>query len=422
LAAVAALAVAAVSAQPATDSQAAHDTHSEQGMPGFFGRYPASREASGTSWQPEATPHEGQMVELGEWQGMVHGTFAYVATDQRGPRGASETYSTNMLMAMLSRTLGQGRVGARGMLTLEPETVGAGGYPSLLQTGETADGFSHLLDRQHAHDTFMELALTYSHPIGDALSVFVYGGFSGEPAIGPPAFMHRFSGMEFPDSPISHHWLDSTHTSYSVLTTGLASDKFKIEVSGFRGREPDQYRWDLERGRIDSYSARLSWNPNINWSFQVSAADVESPEQIAPYVNLERVTVSAAYQRTLPSGEWHALMAWGRNDNEPGNTLDATLFESMFRFRTRHSWLGRMERVEKDELAPHTHGPGGVTIDPITTVSRLSLGYVYDFVAKPNGGRLGVGLLVNKHFVPGVLDATYGGDPLSYSLFLRGRF
>jgi hypothetical protein len=76
LAAVAALAVAAVSAQPATDSQAAHDTHSEQGMPGFFGRYPASREASGTSWQPEATPHEGQMVELGEWQGMVHGTFA----------------------------------------------------------------------------------------------------------------------------------------------------------------------------------------------------------------------------------------------------------------------------------------------------------------------------------------------------------
>lgn len=390
-------------------------------MSALFGAYTINREASGTSWQPDATPHEGEMLRIGEWSGMVHGSFQYVSTDQSGTRGDSDTYATNMLMAMASRSLRAGRIGSRVMLSLEPDTIGTNGYPLLLQSGETADGFSHLLDRQHAHDAFMELAVTYTRPIRNETSVFVYGGLSGEPAIGPPAFMHRFSGMEFPDSPITHHWFDSTHITYRVLTTGVVVDNFKIEVSAFRGREPDQYRWDLERGGLDSHALRLSWNPTANWSLQVSTADLKSPEQIAPSTDSLRTTASALYHRALRGGEWQTLVAWGRNDNEPGNVLDALLLESAFRYRRRHTLLGRVEWVEKDELAPHIHIPGQVTILPEHQVSRVSLGYEYDFIGGM-GGRLGIGLLLTKNFTPATLEPFYGGDPSGRSVFVRGRF
>jgi hypothetical protein len=411
-----------------SEAQAQHVDHgadaigAPQAMSATLGPYPISREASGTSWQPDATPHEGAMFQIGEWHGMLNGSFQYVATDQEGPRGDSDTYTTNLLMAMVSRPVGRGRFGTRAMFSLEPETVGIEGYPLLLQTGETADGVSHLLDRQHAHDSFMELAVTYSHPMSDTASIFVYGGLSGEPTIGPPAFMHRFSGREFPDSPISHHWLDSTHTTYRVLTTGLVFDGFKVEVSGFRGREPDQYHWDLERGSIDSYSVRLSWNPTASWSLQASAADLESPEQITPSADVRRITASALYHRAVAGGLWQSLIAWGRNDTEPGNTLDAVLLETTFRWLTRHNLLGRMEWVEEDELLPHVHIPGQpIAVLPITMVSRFSVGYLYDFMVGESG-RLGVGVLVNKNFVADALKPLYGGDPDGYAVFLRGRF
>jgi hypothetical protein len=291
----------------------------------------------------------------------------------------------------------------------------------LFQSGETADGFSHLLDRQHPHDTFMELAVTYSRAISNEASVFVYGGLSGEPAIGPPAFMHRFSGMEFPESPITHHWFDSTHITYRVVTAGIVVSNFKIEVSGFRGREPDQYRWDLERGGLDSQALRLSWNPTAEWSLQVSTADLESPEQIAPATDTRRTTASALHHRSLPVGEWQSLIAWGRNDNEPGNVLDALLLESTFRFAKHHTVLGRLEWVEKDELAPHVHIPGQITILPKTDVSRISVGYVYDFIGGSNG-RLGIGFLLNTNLTPAALEPFYGSDPSGRSVFVRGRF
>lgn len=421
---------ASVSAQQAHDAHAASARDAPlndslpsvpAAMPAALGPYAMSREASGTSWQPDATPMQGRAFAFGEWSGMLHGSFHFVTTEQRGPRGDSDTYSANMLMGMLSRPVGQGRFGARGMLTLEPDTIGNEGYPLLLQTGETADGFSHLLDRQHAHDTFMELALTYSRPLGDAASIFFYGGLSGEPAIGPPAFMHRFSGMDFPDSPISHHWLDSTHITYRVLTAGLVRGDMKVEVSAFRGREPDQYRWDLERGGLDSHSIRVSYNAGSSWSMQISTADIESPEQLAPRVDNRRTTASALHHRSFGGREWQTLIAWGRNDNEPGNTLNAVLLESAYRFRMRHSLLGRAEWAQEDELVPHVHVPGQIAALPVTEVARVSVGYLYDFIAGPSG-RLGVGVVASMNFVDDVLEPFYGGDPAGYSLYLRGRF
>ncbi len=172
-------------------------------------------------------------------------------------------------------------IGFRTMTSLEP-LMGSNGYPELLQTGETGNGITPLLDRQHPHDLFMELALTENHQLSDNSSVFLYGGLPGEPALGPTAFMHRLSGEDNPMAPISHHWMDSTHTSYGVLTTGYIWESFKLEGSSFRGREPDQNHWNIETPKLDSYSGRLSYNPTENWSAQVSMGHLTSPEQLFP--------------------------------------------------------------------------------------------------------------------------------------------
>ena len=138
----------------------------------------------------------------------------------------------------------------------------------------------------------MELAGSYSLSSGKR-SLFLYGGLPGEPALGPPAFMHRFSGMNIPVAPITHHWLDSTHITYGVLTAGAVVDRVKVEASAFRGREPDQNRWDIESPWLDSYSFRLSVNPTEHWATQVSYGRLQSPEQLEPDVDQERTTASA---------------------------------------------------------------------------------------------------------------------------------
>ena len=212
----------------------------------FYGDYSMRREASGTSWQPETTPMEGYHIYTHDWLIMVHGFIDGVYDYQGGPRGDKKFFSPNMFMAMGERPLGPGKFGVRTMLSLEPASIGKTGYPLLLQTGETADGVNPLIDRQHPHDLFMELAATYSLPVGDEKSVFGYFGYPGEPALGPPTFMHRFSGMDIPEAPITHHWLDSTHVTFGVATLGYIWKQFKIDGSIFTGREPDQNRWNFD--------------------------------------------------------------------------------------------------------------------------------------------------------------------------------
>src|SRR5919201_229062 len=169
---------------------------------------------------------------------MTHGFANLIYDRQGGPRGGSKTFSTSMLMVMGQRDVGEnGTLGARAMVSADP-LMGKRGYPLLLQTGESANA-QPLIDRQHPHDLFMELAASYSYPLGERSSAFIYAGLPGEPALGPPASMHRFSGEDNPEAPISHHWLDSTHITYGVVTLGYVYDQMKIEGSLFRGREPD---------------------------------------------------------------------------------------------------------------------------------------------------------------------------------------
>lgn len=382
-------------------------------MQGMYGSYSMTREASGTSWQPESSPHEGIMAMSGGWMTMIHGFVNLIYDNQSGPRGDTKTFSSSMLMMMGQRPLGEGTLGLRGMVSADP-LMGKDGYPLLLQTGETADGHTPLIDRQHPHDLFMELAASYSQPISVSSSAFIYAGLPGEPALGPPAFMHRFSGADNPEAPISHHWLDSTHITYGVVTLGYFAGGFKLEGSAFRGREPDQNRYDIETGKLDSASVRLSYNPTPNWSMQVSRGHIESPEALEPDVNVNRTTASVMYNRSSGATNWQTTLAWGRNAASTGATTDSYLLESAVAFSRTHTVFGRFERADKNELFMQ----GSPLADETFQVGKLSLGYSYDF---PAGGhfKFGIGGLVSKVSLPGELENFYGSDPTSYMLFAR---
>jgi hypothetical protein len=381
-------------------------------MAGQLGGYSMMRDASGTSWQPDSAPMDGATWKSGDWTGMAHGYIDFVYDQQNGPRGDSKAFSVSMLMLMAQRPLGPGTLTLRSMLSLDP-AMGPAGYPLLLQTGETANGVTPLIDRQHPHDLFMELAGVYAVPLDHGSSVFVYVGYPGEPALGPTTFMHRFSGVDDPAAPITHHWLDSTHITFGVITAGLVHDAWKIEGSVFTGREPDQQRWDFDPARLDSYSARLSWNPTADWALQVSYGGIHSPEQLTPNVNQRRVTASATYNRPLKDGNWQTTFAWGRNYNQPGNMLDAFLFESAVTW-DRSTVFARAENVQKDELFAAASPLAG----QIFRVSEVTLGYVYDIpIAKHLA--LGLGAQGTLDIVPSAIKFAYGDDPAGYMPFIR---
>jgi hypothetical protein len=387
-------------------------------MESAFGRYPMTREGSGTSWQPDATPMDGAMSMKGDWMLMAHGFVNVVYDDQSGPRGDDKAFTESMAMLMAQRPLGPGKLGLRAMLSLDP-TMGKSGYPLLFETGESANGVTPLVDRQHPHDAFMELSASYSLPIGGDGEVYLYGGLPGEPALGPPAFMHRFSGMRNPEAPLTHHWLDSTHITFGVVTLGASKGPFKLEASSFNGREPDEHRWDIETRGFDSWSARLSYNPTPQWSLQVSHGDLKSPEQLEPDIRVRRTTASASYQRDTAAGPWQTTLAWGRNDRsgpETSEKLPGWLLESTLVAYDKHTFFGRLEQVQNDELFQ----PGDPLAGEKFRIRKLSLGYIHDF-ARTGPVSWGLGGLVGIADAPSRLDAAYGKHPTSAMLFLQGR-
>ena len=391
-----------------------HDGHE---MKGFLGPYGMGREGSGTSWQPDNSPHEGIRAQYGEWMTMGHAMFNGVYDNQGGPRGDNKTLVSGMAMAMAQRQIEASTFGFRAMMSPEP-FMGANGYPNLLATGETADGRTHLVDRQHPHDLFLELAATYSYQLAKTSSLYLYAGLPGEPALGPTAFMHRTSGLDNPEAPITHHWLDSTHVVFGVVTAGVALDTVKLEASTFRGREPDQYRFDIEAPKFDSYSARASWNPTKELSMQVSWGHIESPEQLVPIVNENRITASLAYTKQVGDGNlWATTLAWGRKYNSPGNTLNGYLAETELIFKNGITLFGRAERVENDELLERGEMVTGFGQHPVHTVSKVSAGGIYDFIRTQNM-KFGVGALASRYRIPDPLEADYG-DPTSYMIFAR---
>jgi len=396
------------------NAHAGHDMAMPEGMVmtksgwrGVLGSYGMTREASGTSWQPDSSMHDGIHLASGDWTFMIHGNVDLVYDWQEGPRGDSKTFVAGMLMAMARRPVGDGRLQFRAMVSPDP-LMGKKGYPLLLASGETANGTDPLVDRQHPHDFFMELSASLSQPLSRNTSVFIYGGLPGEPAFGPPAFMHRQSISASPEAPISHHWLDSTHITFGVLTAGLVHNNLKLEVSRFNGREPDQHRWNIETGPLDSTSVRLSWNPTRTLSLQGSWAHLDEPEQLEPGVNQRRWSASAIYTRPIANGWWSTTLAWGRKSLE-GQSYDAAALESSVNWK---DWtlFGRGEMTENNELTADHHDN--------FRVGKISLGLIKDF-AIARHLKFGLGGLYAFNFVPNSLEGDYGGDPQGAMAFAR---
>jgi hypothetical protein len=384
--------------------------HAAHAMTGALGPYAMGREASGTSWQPDVSEHGGVHGEAGGWKIMHHALLNAVYGWQDGPRGDEKTFVSGMLMASARRDLAGGDA-LNLRLMLSPDAFsGKRGYPLLLAAGETADGVTPLVDRQHPHELLMEASVSYAHKLSATESLFLYAGLPGEPAFGPPAFMHRLSAMDSPEAPISHHWLDSTHITFGVLSAGYVHDGWKLEVSGFRGREPDQDRFDIEDPELDSTAVRVSWNPTKNWSLQASWADVESPEQLHPDEDEDRYSASAIHTvERAQGGWWSTTAAFGRKERSDGAELNAGSLETALKLASPWTLFARAEVIESDEL--------GLVHDAVSTVGKASLGAIRDFRVHEHAV-IGVGGLVSKNFTDD-LDARYGGDPEGAMAFVR---
>ena len=389
-----------------TTGQAGHE------MTGALGSYPMERESSGTAWQPDASEHLGLHVMTGDWMLMAHGMLNLVYDHQSGPRGDDKAFASGMLMGMARRPLGNGTLQLKAMFSPDP-LMGPSGYPLLLASGETANGRTRLVDRQHPHDFFMELSGSVSQNVGPKSSVFLYAGLPGEPAFGPPAFMHRESIMDSPEAPISHHWLDSTHISFGVLTAGAVFDRVKLEVSRFNGREPDQHRWNIETGPLDSTAIRISWNPTRTLALQGSWGHFVDPEQLEPGVNQKRWSASAMWANEIaPGWKLATTLAWGRK-RAKGHTDDAVAAEASLK-HAGWTLFGRGEIIDNRELNNDPMAEG-----PAYRVGKVSLGAVRDFpVAKHLS--LGAGGLLAVNFVPDALASVYGGhNPIGTMAFVR---
>ena len=394
-------------AMPQPDPHAGHQM-AAMPMRGTLGHYPMSRDASGTGWQPDDAAHGGIHAQAGDWNLMGHLSLSGVYSNQSGARGDEKAFPAGMVMGAARRDLAGGdTLNLRLMLSPDP-FMGRNGYPLLLASGETADGRTHLVDRQHPHELVMEMSGSYSHRLSDSDSAFLYVGYPGEPALGPPAFMHRASASANPSAPITHHWLDSTHITFGVATAGFVHDDWKVEVSQFTGREPDQFRFNFDSPKFDSTAVRLSWNPGTHWSLQTSWGHLNSPEQLNPREDETRITASAQYFARL-EGETSiaATLAWGFKDLSDGTKLHGLVAEATYKPSAPWSLFARAEWVENAELgAGHS----------ISRVGQLSLGAVHDWRLSENW-KLGLGALHAFAFAPSVLG--YGGTPRGNTVFVR---
>ena len=237
-------------------------------------------------------------------------------------------------------------------------------YPLLFQQGETAFGVP-IVDGQHPHDFVMELAAIYDLKLGERTLVSFYGAPVGDPAIGPTAYPHRVSAEENPVAALGHHQEDSTHIANEVVTVGVTHGMVRVEASGFHGREPNENRWNIDRGEIDSWSTRLTVQPGKNWSGQYSYARIASPEALFPEEDQERMTASVMYNR--PFAGWELGFDGGCGDGRgrwrilEGEQLSAGVAAAVWgrRIRFGRGWRmrgGRMSFYWGEAAAPGVCG------------------------------------------------------------------
>jgi hypothetical protein len=320
-------------------------------------------------------------------------------------------------MGMATRDTSRGQLTFTSMLSLDPATVGKDGYREIFQAGEALHG-RPLIDRQHPHDLFMQLAAVWRLPVAQSTGVTLAGGPAAEPALGPVAFMHRASAADNPTAPLGHHTFDSTHIAFGVVTAAVDHGPWVVEGSVFNGREPDENRWDFDFGALDSLSGRVWYRPNDDWEFQASSGRLKSPEALEPG-NLVRSTASASWTRKNGAAISAVTTAYGHNDTDHGGQ-HAFLVEGS-RHVDMNTFYGRVEVLQVETTLLQTdrvvEGPAGNVKD---LVFAVTVGGVRDILAW-RGFEGGIGADVSFYGVPSALQPMYSSHPVSFHVFFRVR-
>lgn len=379
--------------------------------------------SSGTAVNPASWPMPMLMKPLGSWNTMYMAQGFINDTQQSGPRGGDKFFSTNWFMANAEHKLGKsGAFQVQLMLSLEPATVTDRRYPLLFQTGETAFG-KPIVDGQHPHDFIMSLGFQYALSLGENTTLEFYFAPVGDPALGPIAYPHRASAMELPQATLAHHWQDSTHIANEVATVGIAYKKFKLEASGFYGTEPDEFRWDIDSGPMNSWSTRLWYFPGKNWAAQFSIGHLAHPEVLEPG-DQTRSTASLAYSKSLPGGTWSSSFIWGRDHSTyTKRNLNSYTIESVLPIARKNFITGRIELVDKDELfagQPEIEEFLDTFYGSTFRIGGYTIGYTRDFDIFRHV-ETGIGANLNLYSLPGAIKPYYGNHPIGGNLFLRFR-
>jgi hypothetical protein len=377
---------------------------------------------SGTSAEPNSMPMPMMMTLHGPWMLMFHANVFVTDEQQSSPRGGDKFFSTNWFMPMAERRIGPGQLTVRAMFSLEPATITDRRYPLLFQQGETAFGVP-IADGQHPHDFFMELAALYDWRLNRQTLLSFYFAPMGDPALGPTAYPHRASAMENPVGALGHHQEDSTHISDDVATVGVTYKIARIEASGFHGREPDEFRWNIDQGKIDSWSTRLTVQPGQNWSAQYSYGRLTSPEELFPNENQARTTASMMYNLPFKTGNLASTIVWGRTRSIPDNGKENSyLLEATLQFLKRNYVWTRMENAGRSNelLIGENPLPPGFAESPLTHVQAYTFGYDREFTLVPHLASA-VGSQFTVYGVGAPLKPIYGSDPIGVNIFVRLR-
>jgi hypothetical protein len=410
--------------------------------------------ASGTAWDPAAATHPALHAQKGAWEVALHGHATAYRADEGGVRGEEQWGSTNWLMGSAERALGDGALRFRGMVSLEPVTIGGCGTPNLLQTGEVCDGQA-IVDAQHPHELFSELSASYAWRLGRGIAGGVYVAAVGGPALGPAAFPHRASARHNPVSPITHHWLDATHVAFGVATLGIESSSWRVEASAFNGREPDDERFDFDFAPPQSISARIQLAPSDGLVLQVSHGRMRNahghvtllpPELDCPpgpvsglvpahrgchlldqqdlWLDVDRTTASVSYHHPRSAGrEWSVTAAWGHNEEQAHVDTDGALVEGRVDAYGGVAF-GRAEYVEKSD---HDLGIRPTLVQflgnqqRVFDLTKLVLGYARE-VSDAGGFAASAGIAASWSRVPSDLEKLYGDRwPLGATMFFSLR-
>lgn len=413
---------------------------------------------SGTAQSPAAQPFRMLHKRVDSWSLMLLGTLWGVHTNQTGGRGRDKFFGAGWVMPMASRRLAGGIFTLRTMFSVDPLLLTKGRYPLLFQTGETWKNIP-IINGQHPHDFIMELAGSYQYRLSESTTLNFYAGLRGDPSLGPTAYPHRVSASENPIAVTSHHYQDSTHISGNVSTLGVTHKWVTLEASGFHGREPDEKRWGIELGAIDSFASRITITPTPRWSGQYSVGRINNREATHPDRDTFRQTASLTYVRPLQRGHWASSFVWGRSHDLPytqkpnGNLLDilrpagtakagaprqhivlvptrvrgqkfnAYTLESTLRFRDKHWIWGRAELSDKDSLLLFEEAPFVRLLEEYrySRIKAYSAGYSRELKSPVGFLQPAIGGQLQVFQSPANLSPIYGAWPKGVQIWLRVR-